>query len=62
MEQMVVHPEELAECDTVLHIPHKGSVESLNSAIAAAIILYEASKQRPYMSGANASPIGRSHQ
>jgi len=54
--------EELAACDTVLRIPHKGSVESLNSAIAAAIILYEASKQRPYMSGANASPIGRSHQ
>jgi RNA methyltransferase, TrmH family len=41
-----LNPEELAECDTVLRIPHKGSVESLNSAIAAAIILYEASKQR----------------
>jgi TrmH family RNA methyltransferase len=37
---------ELAECDTVLRIPHKGVVESLNSAIAAAVILYEASKQR----------------
>ena len=41
-----LNPEELAECDTVLRIPHKGSVESLNSAIATAIILYEASKQR----------------
>jgi len=41
-----LNPEELAECHTVLRIPHKRSVESLNSAIAAAIILYEASKQR----------------
>jgi TrmH family RNA methyltransferase len=38
--------EELAHCDTVLRIPHKVEVESLNSAIAAAVILYEASKQR----------------
>jgi TrmH family RNA methyltransferase len=38
--------EELAHCDTVLRIPHTRAVESLNSAIAAAVILYEASKQR----------------
>jgi len=38
--------EELTECDTVLRIPHRSIVESLNSAIAAAVILYEASKQR----------------
>lgn len=38
--------EELARCDTVLQIPQKMTVESLNSAIAAAVILYEASKQR----------------
>ncbi len=38
--------EELANCDTVLRIPQKMAVESLNSAIAAAVILYEASKQR----------------
>lgn len=38
--------EELAECDTVLRIPHKTTVESLNSAIAVSVILYEASKQR----------------
>jgi tRNA G18 (ribose-2'-O)-methylase SpoU len=37
---------ELEQCDTVLRIPHKEIVESLNSAIAAAVILYEASKQR----------------
>jgi TrmH family RNA methyltransferase len=37
---------ELAQCETVLRIPHKPIVESLNSAIAAAVILYEASKQR----------------
>jgi TrmH family RNA methyltransferase len=39
--------EEFAHCDTVLRIPQKMG-ESLNSAIAAAVILYEASKQRPY--------------
>jgi TrmH family RNA methyltransferase len=38
--------EELQLCDSVLRIPHSSSVESLNSAISAAIILYEASKQR----------------
>jgi len=38
--------EELGHCDTVLRIPHKTTVVSLNSAIAAAVILYEASKQR----------------
>lgn len=38
--------DEIANCDAVLRIPQKISVESLNSAIAAAVILYEASKQR----------------
>jgi len=38
--------EELACCDTVLRIPHRTTVESLNSAIAAAVVLYEAFKQR----------------
>ena len=38
--------EELAQCDTVLRIPHERTVESLNSAIATAVILYEASRQR----------------
>jgi TrmH family RNA methyltransferase len=38
--------EEVEFCDTVVKILHKGAVESLNSAIAAAVILYEASKQR----------------
>jgi TrmH family RNA methyltransferase len=38
--------EELTQCDTVLRIPHKTTVESLNSAIATAVILYEAYKQR----------------
>jgi RNA methyltransferase, TrmH family len=37
---------ELGYCDTVLRIPHNPTVESLNSAIATALILYEASKQR----------------
>jgi len=38
--------DEIAYCDTVLRIPHRTTVESLNSAIAAAVVLYEAFKQR----------------
>jgi TrmH family RNA methyltransferase len=38
--------EELQYCETALRIPHRSTVESLNSAIATAVILYEASKQR----------------
>ena len=38
--------DELGYCDTVLRIPHRTTVESLNSAIAAAVVLYEAFKQR----------------
>ncbi len=38
--------EEIRGCDAVVRIPHQATVESLNSAIAAAVILYEASKQR----------------
>ncbi len=38
--------DELAVCDAVVRIPHKASVQSLNSSIAAAIILYEAFNQR----------------
>ena len=38
--------EEIGYCDTVLRIPHKTSVESLNSAIAAAVVLYEAFRCR----------------
>ncbi len=38
--------EEVGLCDTVLRIPQAGAVESLNSAIAAAVIMYEAYSQR----------------
>ena len=38
--------DELGYCDSLLRIPHEPTVESLNSAIAAAVILYEASKRR----------------
>ena len=41
-----LNSEELAYCDTVLRIPHRTTVESLNSAVAAAVVLYEAFKQR----------------
>jgi TrmH family RNA methyltransferase len=36
--------QEVAACDAVLRIPQNPEVESLNSAIATAVILYEASK------------------
>ena len=29
-----------------IHIPMQGSVESLNAAVAAAVVMYEASRQR----------------
>jgi TrmH family RNA methyltransferase len=38
--------EEMDMCDTVLRIPQNTAVESLNSAVAASIILYEASRHR----------------
>ncbi len=38
--------EELRYCDKILRIPLRRPVESLNSAIAASVILYESSKQR----------------
>jgi TrmH family RNA methyltransferase len=38
--------DEIGYCNTVLRIPHQATVESLNSAIAAAVVLYEAFKQR----------------
>jgi TrmH family RNA methyltransferase len=41
-----LNAKELGYCDTVLRIPHNPTVESLNSALATAVILYEASKQR----------------
>jgi TrmH family RNA methyltransferase len=37
---------EMQSCDAVLRIPCSSLVESLNSAIAAAVVLYEAAKQR----------------
>ena len=38
--------EEVRVCDALLRIPHRSTVESLNSAIAVSVILYEAYKQR----------------
>ena len=37
---------EITACDTMLRIPQNRSVESLNSGIAAAVILYEAAQRR----------------
>jgi TrmH family RNA methyltransferase len=39
-------PEYIPWCERMLRIPHSPRVESLNSAIAASIVLYEAYKQR----------------
>lgn len=41
-----LNADEAAACDAVLRIPQQPTVESLNSAIATAVTLYEASKQR----------------
>jgi RNA methyltransferase, TrmH family len=41
-----MEPEEAQVCDAMLRIPHRTTVESLNSATAAAIILYEAFRRR----------------
>ena len=38
--------EEMHACDALLRIPHRPAVESLNSAVAVSVILYEAYKQR----------------
>ncbi|HTU49376.1 MAG TPA: RNA methyltransferase [Acidobacteriaceae bacterium] len=37
-------------CNGSIHVPCPGSVESLNAAIAASIVLYEASRQRSFAS------------
>jgi TrmH family RNA methyltransferase len=39
-------PEIAAQCDARITIPCPGPVESLNAAVAASILLYEASRQR----------------
>jgi TrmH family RNA methyltransferase len=36
----------VARLDALLTIPHSSQVESLNAAMAASLILYEASRQR----------------
>jgi len=35
-----------AECDELVHIPMHGKVKSLNASVAAAVLLYEAVRQR----------------
>ena len=44
-------PDELALADEAVRIPMEGSVESLNVAVAAGIIIYEANRQRAKVSG-----------
>jgi RNA methyltransferase, TrmH family len=39
-------PEITAQCDARITIPYPGPVESLNAAVAASVLLYEASRQR----------------
>src|SRR5262249_7236267 len=39
-------PDELALADVSVRVPMKGSVESLNVAVASGVILYEAARQR----------------
>lgn len=41
-----LRPEILAECDERVRIPQRGHVASLNAAVSAGILLYEAARQR----------------
>ena len=45
-ESTGLSPEEIALADEAVRIPMAGSVESLNVAVAAGVLLYEASRQR----------------
>lgn len=45
-EKFGVSPEAVAACDGFLTIPMVGMVESLNVSVAAAVVLYEAERQR----------------
>jgi TrmH family RNA methyltransferase len=45
-ESVGLTPEEIALTDAAVSIPMRGSTESLNVAVAAGILLYEASRQR----------------
>ena len=40
----------LRQMDEVVTIPHSPKVESLNAAMAASVVLYEAARQRNYFS------------
>jgi TrmH family RNA methyltransferase len=48
-------PEIAAQCDARITIPCPGPVESLNAAVAASVLLYEASRQRALILSAPAS-------
>lgn len=39
-------PEQRSSCDVLLQVPHEPQTESLNSAIAAAVVFYEAARTR----------------
>ena len=45
-ESRGVSPEVLALCDEQIRIPMRGQVESLNAAIAASLLMFEAARQR----------------
>jgi TrmH family RNA methyltransferase len=52
-------PKELAAmADGVIAIPCPGPVESLNAAVAASVLLYEAARQRSVASGGPADHLG----
>ena len=43
-----LHPDLLATCSHLIRIPQQGETESLNVAVSAGILLYEASRQRGF--------------
>lgn len=55
-------PEEIERsADARIHIPMATGVESLNAAAAAAVVFYEAARQRNSVSATNIKPSGTSH-
>ncbi|WP_298636965.1 tRNA (guanosine(18)-2'-O)-methyltransferase TrmH [uncultured Umboniibacter sp.] len=59
-EKFGVSDEALALCDHVITIPMIGAVESLNVSVAAALILYEAMRQREHTDSYGVRQMGQS--
>ena len=57
VEQALVHDEALRAADTRVRIPMHGNMNSLNASAAAAIVVYEAVRQRSASAQVTAAPL-----